>query len=115
MDITEVSAQRFELGIERFLAGQSITFGNVVFCKDPAGLLVVSSFSEHVHLESSSPGEALQKIRSSKQVLCSLAERSEAFASVANSLPRKYEFCFNDGKTSVLLASENNDKFNWCN
>jgi len=115
MDITEGSGQRFQLGIEQFLTGQSITFNEVVFWKDPTGFLIVSSFSDHVHLGSSSPSEALEKIGRSKQVLRSLAERSEAFASVAKSLPHKYEFCHDYGKGSVLLAAEAGGQFKWCN
>jgi hypothetical protein len=115
MDITEGSAQRFELGIERFLAGQPITLSDVVFCKHPTGFLVISSFSEHIHVENSSPVEALQKIRWSKEVLHALTERSDAFASIADSLPHKYEFCHDYGMGTVLLASENDGQFKWCN
>src|SRR5690349_8662875 len=115
MDITEGSEQRLQLGVEQFLAGHPITSNDVVFAKDSAGCLVISSFSDHVRIENSSPAEAVQKIGCSKQVLHALAERSAAFAAVANSLPHKFEFCFNYGKGSVLLASETDGQFKWCN
>ena len=72
MDITEGSEQRLRLGIQRFLAGDSLAFDGVTFWKDQNKFLVVSSFSEFVHPERSFPEEAVAKIARSKDVLAKL-------------------------------------------
>jgi hypothetical protein len=61
MNITEASPQRRQLGIERFVAGdESLAYEGVVFWKDPAGYLVVASYSEFIHLDNVTPDGAMQ-------------------------------------------------------
>lgn len=104
MDITEGSEQRRQLGIQRFLAGDSLVFDGVTFWKDRNQFLVVSSYSEFVHPESSSPEEAAAKIASSKNVLAKLSTMYPEFSQVAASMAHKYEFCHDYGKGAIMLA-----------
>ena len=115
MNITEESQLRRQLGTERFVAGEdSLSYEDVVFWKDGAGYLVVESYSEFVHRESSSLSEAAEKIARSKQVLAALIASSPEFKNVAESLPHKYEFCYDYGKGAVKLAWLNGNEIVWC-
>jgi|KBSSwiStaDraftv2_1062776.scaffolds.fasta_scaffold19670_6 hypothetical protein len=112
MDITDASNQRLELGIERFLAGDAITFEEVTFIKSK-GFVQAISFSEAVHLENASAQEASEKIQRSKLVLEKLYNLSKAFSAAINSNPIKYEFCHDYGKGSILLAHLDNGNLIW--
>jgi hypothetical protein len=113
MDITEGSEQRRQLGIQRFLAGDALAFEGVTFWKDRNQFLVISSFSEFVHPESSSPEEAASKIARSKDVLAKLSTMYPEFSQVAASMPHKYEFCRDYGKGAIMLASLEAEKIVW--
>jgi hypothetical protein len=104
MDITEGSEQRRQLGIQQFLAGDSLIFDGVTFWKDRNQFLVVSSYSEFVHPESSSPEEAAAKIARSKDVLAKLSAMYPEFSLIVKSMPHKYEFCHDYGKGAIMLA-----------
>ena len=104
MDITEGAEQRRQLGIQQFLAGDSLVFDGVTFWKDRNQFLVVSSYSEFVHPESSSPEEAAAKIARSKDVLAKLSVMYPEFSHVVESMPHKYEFCHDYGKGAIMLA-----------
>lgn len=113
MEITELSGQRTQLAIERLCAGDTIAYEGVHFWKDPAGFLLVSSYSEHVLAESSSLSEAEAKIARSKLVLSSLTASAPGFASAIAGLRPRYEFCYDYGQGSVVLASEVNGSVEW--
>jgi len=113
MDITEGSEQRRQLGIQQFLAGDSLVFDGVSFWRDRNQFLVVSSYSEFVHPESSSPEEAAAKIADSKNVLAKLSAMYPEFSQVAESMPHKYEFCHDYGKGAIMLAFLEGEKLVW--
>ena len=113
MDITEGSEQRRQLGIQRFLAGDSLAFDGVTFWKDRNQFLVVSSFSEFVHPEGSSPEEAAAKIARSKDVLAKLSAMYPEFSQVVATMPHKYEFCHDYGKGAIMLAFLEGEKLVW--
>lgn len=113
MDITEGSEQRRQLGIQQFLSGDSLAFDGVTFWKDRNQFLVVSSFSEFVHPESSSPEEASAKIARSKDVLAKLSAMYPVFSQVAASMPHQYDFCHDYGNGAIRLASLEADKLVW--
>ncbi len=113
MDITEGTVQRRELGIQQFLAGALLSFDGVTFWKDRNQFLVVASFSEFVHPESSSTEKAASKIARSKDVLAKLSSMSSEFSHVAASMPHKYEFCHDYGKGAIMLAFLEEDKLVW--
>jgi len=104
MDITASSDQRRQLGIERFLAGDLVSFEGVTFTKSSSKFLQVISFSEFVHPEGSTAEEASEKIERSKETLAKLCSISPEFSQVATLMPHKYEFCHDYGKGSILLA-----------
>ena len=113
MDITEGSEQRRQLGLQQFLAGDSLAFDGVTFWNDRNQFLVVSSFSEFVHPEGSSPAEAAAKIARSKDVLAKLSAMYPEFSQIAASMPHKYEFCHDYGKGAIMLAFLKGDKLVW--
>jgi hypothetical protein len=73
MDVTDSSPQRIDLGVERFLKGDTLVSERVVFWKDPAGSLCVYSYSDFNHASNSSAVEASAKIERSKRVEVSIA------------------------------------------
>ena len=113
MDVTDGSPERLALGVERFLAGEAIGSDGVVFWKDPAGFVVVYSYSEYVHPENSSAEEAGAKIERSKEVLRSLSNRSAAFKAIVESLPHKYEFCHDYGGGAIRLGWLEEGQLRW--
>ena len=113
MDVSEGSAERFKLGIERFLAGQTLAYHGVVFWKDPKGFLIVSSYSEFSDPANSSPAEAESKIQHSKMILESLAAQSAEFSAVASSLMHTYEFCHDYSTGAYRLAWLENGLLKW--
>jgi hypothetical protein len=113
MDVSAGSAQRFALGIERFLEGDTLACDRVVFWKDPKGKLLVFSYSDFHEPANFTPSEAREKIERSKGILANLCAKSSAFAAVASQLPHRYEFCDDYGMGSVTLAWEESGEFTW--
>jgi hypothetical protein len=101
------------LGIDRFLAGDPITFDGVSFWKDEEECLVVTSYSDFYELERASPQEAERKMARSKAVLERLAKLNADFARVAATLPKEYEFCCDYGSGAIMLARLDGDRFVW--
>jgi hypothetical protein len=113
MDITNGSPKRRRIGIERFLAGDTITFHGVSFWKDGNECLVVTAYSDFHTLEQISPQEAERKIARSKAVLAELAELSPDFSRVAATLPKEYEFCCDYGTGAFMLARLDGERLVW--
>ncbi|MFA4829476.1 MAG: hypothetical protein WC855_12980 [Thermodesulfovibrionales bacterium] len=112
MDITNTTANRFDLGIQLFLEGQPISFEEVLFWKEDEKVLHVDSYSEW-EPQNTTPEIAKEKITRSKTILAELSEKSSEFAKVAKGLPHEYYFCYDYGKGSVALAKEVNSQFTW--
>jgi hypothetical protein len=114
MDITDVSPQRRQLGIERFLSGdESLTYEGVVFWREPAGSLVVASYSDFIHRDNVTPEEAVRKIERSRQVLEQLKAESPEFGAAISGINHKFEFCFDYGGGAVKVAVLEGSALKW--
>jgi hypothetical protein len=112
MDITETSESRFNLGIERFLAGEILSYNGVVFYSNGEQSLHIFSYSDWAP-EQAPESHAKEKIARAKAVLEHLMEFSESFRKVAERLPHEHYFCYDYGMGAITLAKEVNAKFQW--
>jgi hypothetical protein len=112
MDITTTSEVRFALGIERFLARESLAYRGVVFYKDAEHALQISSYSDWTP-ERCTEAQARDKIEVAKSVLLDLAARSPQFNAIATRLRHEHYFCYDYGNGSLALAKESGGKFEW--
>jgi hypothetical protein len=116
MDITDASTQRFELAIEQFRNGDSLSYENVVFCWGYGGgqnELFVLSYSDCIHMKNIRPEEAKKKIARSKEVAEELVSRSPAFRDIWESAPKRFQFCFDYHTGAVMLAEEVAGEIAW--
>ena len=113
MEIADASGPRFELAVELFLGGHSLAYEGVALWKDPAGVLIVSSYSDCVHVENASVAEAEEKIARSKEVVKFLCSKSPELSAIAQALPHRYEFCYDYGTGAVRLAWEEAGAIKW--
>ena len=112
MDITDTSASRFNIGIERFLAGESLTYNGVDFYKNSGQSLKTYSYSDWTP-ERTTESHAKENIARAKAVLEHLMKQSEHFRKVAELLPHEHYFCYNYGMGSIALAKEVNAQYQW--
>jgi hypothetical protein len=112
LEITDAPEDRFNLGVERFLAGETVAYQGIVFYKDGSRALKIDSFSAW-EPERSTEAHAHEGISKSKAVLQDLAFRNEAFRAIAERLPHEYAFCYDYGMGSVALAMEIEGEFHW--
>jgi hypothetical protein len=112
MDITDTTQQRFEAGIELFVAGQSVVYNGVVFRKDGERALHINSHSNWA-IENTTADMAKAKIARAKEVLAELESKSQTFKRIAARLPHEHYFCYDYGMGSVVLAKEVNNEFTW--
>ena len=114
MDITDTTQLRFNLGIERFLAGESLAYEDVVFYKNKEQSLQISSYSDW-EPERTTVAHAKEKIERAKKVIEYLKNINESFRIIAEQLPHEHYFCYNYGKGNIALAKETDAKFHWVN
>jgi hypothetical protein len=112
MNLSDAAPQRIQLGIERFLANESIAFRGVVFYKEGERALQVDSYSDW-QPEKTTEDHAREKIAQSKIVLQELAALSDDFKKAAQDLPHEYFCCHGYGNGSFALAEEKNGAFKW--
>ena len=112
MDITDTSEARFNLGVERFLANESLTYRGVVFYKEADRALQINSYSGW-EPNRTTEAHAKETISDAKSVLADLAERSSQFREVAARLPHEHFFCHDYGQGAIALAKELGGKFQW--
>ena len=112
MDLSDATPQRMQLGIERFLANESIAFRGVVFYKEGDRALQVDSYSDW-QPENTTEDHAREKIAQSKIVLLELAALSDVFKQAAQGLPHEYFCCHDYGSGSFALAEEKDGEFKW--
>jgi hypothetical protein len=116
MDITNVSSERMELAIERFIAGDPLSYHGVdlrVDKKRNPPRLEVSSWSDCIHQENVRREEAKEKIERSKLVAEELAEKSPEFRRVWQTTARHFAFCFDYVTAGLLLAEERDGEIVW--
>lgn len=112
MDITDTSEPRFNLGIERFLAGESVTYNGVAFYNNNEQSLQIYSYSDWAP-ERTTESHAKEKIARAKAVLEQLTNQSETFRKVAVHLPHEHYFCYDYGMGAIALAKEVNAQYQW--
>lgn len=106
MNITDASENQFEIAIDMFLTGSSISYHEVVFCITREGEFQVNSYADFIHRENITADHAREKIERSKHVLADLCSRSERFAAKVESLPARYYCCYDYGTAAVVVAEE---------
>ncbi len=111
MDITDAREERLGLGVDRFLAGDTITYHGVAFYTN-AHTLHVDSFSDWGPGQTSEAHARAQLARS-KDVLNDLSERSATFSAAAAQLQHEFTVCHSYGTGSVALAKDTDGAFQW--
>ena len=112
MDISDASPQRFELGIERFLEGESLAYEGIVVYRSPSGVIEVDSYSQW-EPEHATEQHAKERIARAKGVVAGIAARSEAFRQEVARLPIEHLFCYDYGTGSFAIAKEVGGVLQW--
>lgn len=75
--------------------------------------MVISSNSDFIHLENVAATEAQEKIAKSRIALEKLMKTSKTFCQNVSSIPHEFEFLFNYGQGSILLARQIGNDIEW--
>ena len=112
MDITDASADRTKLAMERFLEGHSIAFDRVVFFHGADGSLHVSVASQWLP-DNVTEQTARNDLNHAKQVMMHLSEISAEFRQQVASLPHRYSVVNDYGTGAVELCHLEGDSLVW--
>jgi hypothetical protein len=116
MDITDTSPLRMAAGIDDLYQGKGVTYESVHFWRDITTrppVLHVSSYSEYIHLETVTPGEAEKQIDRSKAVATDLADKNARFRELWLRDKKAFHFCYDYGKGGVEVAEEVDGQLEW--
>ncbi len=100
--------RQIDLHWENFLAGRSLPLGNLTFRKE-ADRVIVQCFSDKYFIENVSSEEGHERINTAKEELRILSDEFPELQIDLDSVD--YEFCFDTGKSAVLIASEQSGVF----
>jgi hypothetical protein len=106
------SPERIRLGVDQFLAGNTLTFHGVNFYRPSPSKLSVDSFSGWLP-EHTTEAHAREKIERSKRVLEELQYQSAEFKAAVAGSELEFVCCHNYGMGSVALARVVQGRFEW--
>ena len=112
MDITKTSDRQFEIGIDQFLAGQTLACNEVVFSISKKRELEICSYSEFFP-ENTTEEMMREKIMRAERVLAAVAARSERFRDAIAKLSKRHLFCYDYGTAAVAIAVVENGTLTW--
>jgi len=112
MDITDAKEDRLRLGVDRFLAGDSVEYHGVKFFRADEVTLQVDSYTEW-EPERTSEAHAREQLTRSKAVFADLCSKSAQFNAAVGHLHKEFSLCHNYGMGSIALARETNGQFQW--
>ncbi len=111
MQIEVLSGRRFQIALEIFLEGDSISYKEIVFFKDSKSLHI-DSYSDY-QLENITESMAREKIEFSKVVLKEFEDSVPEFKSAVSGLVKEFAFCYDYHTGAVAIATEKNNVFEW--
>ena len=112
MDITDAKEERLRLGVDRFLAGNSVEYHGVTFYLAKGATLQIDCYTEW-EPERTSEEHAKEQLTRSKAVFADLCSKSAQFNAAAGRLHKEFSLCHNYGMGSIALARETNGQFQW--
>jgi hypothetical protein len=112
VDVEDFNSQRFQVALDLFGAGKTLTFNSTDFWLESE-----SSLRVYVHsswwIGNTDDGKALADLSRGESTLSYLISNSSEFAAIVHGRQPKYSLVHFDGRDAVELATFDGDKVNW--